>query len=98
MTNSVEIDDDGNGEHADAVVCVRLTQPLIMPDNVIGLCAECGEAIQHRPHVPKQPRKICMECALPLASKAAKKGELHTILTPQTAAEVGAYFRKKGAH
>lgn len=98
MTNTVELDDDGNGEHADIVVCMRLTQPLMMPDNDIGICAQCGEAIQFRPHVPKRPRKVCMECVIPRANEAAAKGELHSIITTETAAELGDYLRKKGAH
>jgi hypothetical protein len=97
MTNSVEIDDECNAEHADVLVCARLTQPLIMPDNAIGICDQCGEAVQHRPHVPKQPRKLCLVCALPLAGKAAAKGELHTIITPETAVELAAHFRKRDA-
>jgi len=98
MTNSFELDDDGNGEHADVVVCVRLTSPLLMPDNVIDICSQCGEAIQHRPHVPKQPRKMCWECIEPLALKMAHKGTLHTILTSEVAEDLLAYERKKSAH
>jgi hypothetical protein len=98
MTNSIEIDNDGNGEHADMVVCRRLTSPLLMPGNLIDLCSKCGEAIQHRPHVPKKPRKICMECVLPLANEAAAKGDLHSIITPEIATEVATYLRKKNAN
>jgi len=96
MTNSIELDEDG--EHADVVACMRLTQPLLMPDNEIGLCSECGEAIQYRPHVPKLPRKMCLECIGPRASKAAERGELHSILTPEAAAEIAAHLRKKNAN
>lgn len=49
------------------LVCARWTaleQPLL-PDNVIGTCAECGHAIQHRPHAPKKSRKVCMMCVDP---------------------------------
>ena len=98
MTNSIEIDEDGNGEHADVVVCMRLTQPLLMPDNEIGLCSECGEAIQYRPYVPKLPRKMCLECIGPRANKAAATGELHSILTPEALAEIAAHLRKKNAN
>lgn len=98
MTNTVEIDEDGNGEHADAVVCMRLTTPLLMPDNQLDICSKCGEAIQHRPHVPKRPPKVCMECVAPDAARAARKGELHSIITTKTAGELAAYLRKKGAH
>ncbi|MGY3278083.1 hypothetical protein ACVJ5M_005680 [Bradyrhizobium sp. S3.7.6] len=46
------------------LTCARWTsvQSLMLPDNVIGKCAECGHAIQYRPHAPKKARKICMEC------------------------------------
>ena len=63
MTNRIEIvDSDDEAECADGLVCARLTSPLMMPDNVIGVCSQCGEAIQHRPHVPRTPLKICCEC------------------------------------
>jgi hypothetical protein len=96
MTNSIEIDD--SGDLADILVCARLTQPLLMPDNLIDICSGCGEAIQHRPHVPKRPRKMCMECVAPLAKEAAAKGELHTYITPKTAKELAAFSRRKRAH
>ena len=98
MTNSIEIDEDDNGEHADMVICVRLTSPLKFPDNLIGICSKCGEAIQYRPHAPKMPPKICAECVGPLANKAAAGGKLHTIITPETAAEIAAHLRKKNAN
>jgi len=51
----VEMADD-DAEGADAVICMRLTSPLMMPDNVIGVCSQCGEAIQHRPYVPRRSK------------------------------------------
>jgi predicted amidophosphoribosyltransferase len=99
MANRFEIvDDPDDAETADAVVCRRLTSPLLLPDNLIDLCSKCGEAIQHRPHVPKTPPKICDECALPIEAQHAAKGELIVMITPKTAAEVDAYFRKKNAN
>jgi hypothetical protein len=46
------------------LACARWTalEPLLLPDNVVGKCAECGHAIQHRPHAPKNARKVCMLC------------------------------------
>jgi hypothetical protein len=46
------------------LVCVRWSavEQMLMPDNVIANCAECGHAIQHRPHAPKKSRKVCMQC------------------------------------
>lgn len=50
---------------SDAVLsCARWTaiEPMMLPDNVIANCFECGHAIQHRPHAPKKIRKVCMHC------------------------------------
>lgn len=99
MINRIEIvDSEEDADSADAIVCMRLTSPLMMPDNLIDLCSKCGEAIQHRPHVSKKPPKICWQCAEPLASAMAAKGELVTMITSKTAAEVADYFRKKNAN
>ena len=86
----------GDGEESDILVCARLTSPLMMPGNLIDICSDCGEAIQHRPHVPKQPRKICLQCAQPLIE--AHGSDLVTIITPETATEVAAYLKKKKAN
>jgi hypothetical protein len=83
----------GDGEDSDLLVCARLTSPLMMPDNLIDICSKCGEAIQHRPHVPKRPRKICLQCAKPLIDAADV-----TMITPETVADLARYFRKKNAN
>jgi|SRR5882672_3330569 len=99
MTNRIEIvDDPDDAEAADIIVCRRLTSPLLLPDNRIDLCSKCGEAIQHRPHVPKTPPKICDACALPIVMAEHAKGELMTMITPKTAAELAEYLRKKTAN
>jgi hypothetical protein len=99
MTNRFEIvDDPDEAECADSVVCRRLTQPLLLPDNMIDLCSKCGEAIQHRPHVPKTPPKICDECATTIMEAEAAKGELVVMITPKTAGEVIAWYEKKNAN
>lgn len=47
----------------DAVLlCERITTPLILPDNRLGKCCECGWRVQFRPHAPKS-RKMCRQCA-----------------------------------
>lgn len=97
MTNRLEIADD-NAEEAEVLACLRLTQPLLLPDNEIDLCEQCGAAIQFRPHVPKRPKKLCMECVAPMIAKADAKGELVTILTAKSVAEIQDYLRKKNAN
>lgn len=98
MINRIEIVDDADAELADGVVCMRLTSPLMLPDNLIDLCSKCGAAIQHRPNVPKRPPKICWQCAEPVARAEAAKGELVTMITPTTAAEIAALIRKRDAN
>jgi hypothetical protein len=99
MTNRIEIvDSDDEAEAADGLVCMRLTSPLLMPDNLIDLCSRCGEAIQLRPDAPKRPPKICAVCAGPIVEAEAAKGELVTMITPTAAAEVAAIIRKKNAN
>jgi hypothetical protein len=99
MVNRIEIvDDPDDAEMADVVVCRRLTSPLLLPDNLIDLCSKCGEAIQHRPHVPKRPPKVCDQCGGAIGAAQAAKGELVTMITPKTAEEVIAYLRKRTAN
>lgn len=74
MTNKIEIvEDPDEAECADAVVCRLLTSPLLLPDNLIDICSKCGAAIQHRPHVPKRPPKMCDQCAAPIHEAEAAR-------------------------
>jgi len=85
-------------EEPTILLCMRLTQPLLMPDNELGLCDECGEAVQFRPHAPKHLRRMCWECVEPLALQMADEGTLHMLITPETAEELRAYEKKKHSH
>lgn len=51
-----------DAEECDLVICVS-GQRFYFRDNIFTVCADCGGAIQHRPHVPKKPPKVCMGCA-----------------------------------
>jgi len=55
------------GEKFDVIVCApyRAWEPLIFPDNRVGVCAFCREAIQYRPDAPRG-RRLCAVCALQL--------------------------------
>jgi hypothetical protein len=44
------------------LLCVRVTTPLMLPDNRVGECRFCGMRVQFRPDAPNIP-KICAECA-----------------------------------
>ena len=55
-----------HAETADMCVCMPWTDPPILADNLRATCADCGTALQHRPNAPKKPRKICVDCCLPV--------------------------------
>lgn len=58
--------DDSEVTEADILVCADWDgrSPLMMADNLISDCGGgCGRKIQHRPHVPTAPRKLCISCA-----------------------------------
>ncbi len=61
-------------EQADFYICTREGEgdPDFFPDNQTGSCAHCGHAIYFRPHAPKQPTKICVQCAADLARASDK--------------------------
>ncbi len=80
-------------EAGDVVVCGR---DSYFPDDIRTFCAECGEAIVHRPHAPANARKICVDCAHVLIAADDKPV---IMATEQTMKEVKAFIlRKKGAH
>lgn len=58
------------------VVCMPASSPSNFPDDIEGVCAECGMKIRERPHNPKNGRRLCFGCAVPLISEAVKKGDV----------------------
>ena len=68
----IDTDDDGQPESfefveeipddVEAFVCVRVTVPLILPDNLLGRCDACGAPVQFRPVAVDVAPKICVEC------------------------------------
>lgn len=60
----IPIVSDAEAEKADAVVCGYPDTPTPFTNNVHTRCAWCRCKIVHRPHAPKKPAKICIECAL----------------------------------
>jgi hypothetical protein len=59
-------------EEADVVVCMPIGSTRYFTDDVETVCSECGRGIFHRPHAPKKPRKICVDCALKLAEQESE--------------------------
>jgi formylmethanofuran dehydrogenase subunit E len=60
----VKIVTDEEAEKAEVIVVVRATVPLMMADNLTGTCSVCGEEVQFRPHAPKTPKRVCLDCVL----------------------------------
>lgn len=98
MPNEITIETQDEGEACDCVVCIPVTEPLAFPDNIVTECSECGQKIQHRPHAPKRPAKICLPCIQPKMEREAARGELEVMITPKTAVEVLAHLAKKNAN
>jgi hypothetical protein len=46
------------------IVCARIDpgQGLMLPDNRVGTCNDCGAAVQFRPDVPRKMTKVCIGC------------------------------------
>jgi hypothetical protein len=65
---------DNESEKADYVVCMPVG-PSPFSDNLTAFCCECGIKLMHRWHVPRKPKKICIECALKLSQGNQKEIE-----------------------
>jgi len=75
-----------------SVVCVELTNPLLLPDNMVCFCALCTKPLQHRPSNAKIPRKICEACAETERMTRAKEGvKTVSAISPETLE----YLKKK---
>jgi hypothetical protein len=85
----VEVQSQQEAENSDAVVCILAPEgkPLLMSDNVFGVCSECGRRVQHRPHIPVRPILLCIECCPPSPHH-------RNVITPATLREL----MKKSAH
>lgn len=59
----ITITTDEDAELADYVVCCRVGTQSPFTDNLYGECSECGHQVFFRPHAPKRPKRLCMECA-----------------------------------
>ena len=74
LLRKIQVVSDEEAEEADIVVCCTADMPRYFDDDVFTTCAECGSAIFHRPHAPKKPRKVCIECAARLAEQESAEG------------------------
>jgi hypothetical protein len=95
MGNRIEIKNREDIEPGTKIICHAWSTPLLMPDNKSGVCSQCGRLIQHRPHVPADLVKICFECGVPAMLADAADGELHIVLTSESASELHAHIKKQ---
>jgi len=61
----VSNNEDQDDREPTLVICSRidLDHPMVLPDNLIGPCADCDCDIQFRPNLPEQADKLCITCA-----------------------------------
>lgn len=97
MSNTLSIKATKDIDPDSIIVCIPWTMPLVMPDNKRGVCSHCGCYVQHRPHVPRKLAKVCVACATPMIKRDVLSGEFNAVITPDTAKEIDAFF-KKGRH
>lgn len=100
-TDKLEVAKPGDGERCDVLVCRLAPQgaPLLLPDNLVTSCSKCFRMVQFRPHAPKRPRRICDECIhaeIAAHREADVDNDITFMITEHTAADVAAYFKKKG--
>jgi hypothetical protein len=53
---------DDAAEACDFVVCIRADAPSPFADNLTGFCCDCGVKVQYRWHMPRQPKRLCLDC------------------------------------
>jgi hypothetical protein len=65
----IEVVPDEEAEKCDWVVCMPWKGVHYFDDDVMGRCAVCGIEVRYRPHAPKKPPRICVECAIQHAKR-----------------------------
>ena len=72
-------------EEYDVLVCMPAGEgvPLILPDNKIGVCAECGGTIQFRPNEPVAVRRLCGGCGFEELNARARAGQEVQVAIPE---------------
>ena len=58
----IKIVPDKELNQADFAVCLLGEKSDYFSDNVITNCSICDRKIHHRPYLPKELKKVCVEC------------------------------------
>lgn len=61
-TRGIKVVSKAKAEEAAYVVCAAWDGPTYFPNDLKGECSDCGKAVRFRPHAPKKPLRLCMEC------------------------------------
>jgi len=64
LLDKLKIISDEEAETVDYVVCVPASTPSRFTDDFFGDCCKCGVKVRYRWHMPRKPKKICLECAV----------------------------------
>lgn len=65
-----------NEEEQVVVICANPDTPSPWDDNIETQCFECGAKVIHRPHIPHQSIKVCIQCGTALLAKERGKVEV----------------------
>lgn len=52
--DKVELAEDVDAEACDVMICRIVTDPLLMPDNLVGPCTKCFKLVQFRPALTEE--------------------------------------------
>jgi len=59
----VTVVSNDEAEDCNFVICAPVAASHFA-DDVRTRCSSCSRAIVHRPHAPKKPPKVCLDCAV----------------------------------
>lgn len=90
LGTSIKVTSQEDAEKADFYICMPAITPALFADDIYDDCTKCGTRVRLRPHAPKAPKRLCMECALIQfgADDKATLEECDSFATEQVIAEV----------
>jgi len=69
----IKVVSEEEAEEAELVVCCTIGMTRYFDNDVETVCAQCGTGIFHRPHAPRKPKKVCLNCAAMLSELEQRK-------------------------
>lgn len=65
----VTVVSDEEAEKSDYVVCMPWGTPNPFDDNLKGICCKCGCDVMYHWHMPRKPKRLCMQCFMAIETK-----------------------------